>query len=242
MIASPAALADTRLTMTDNSDEPSVTAISVHDGKVVLESDGVIMGIYNANTRSFTQVDHQSKTYMVMDDAAMEGVADQMSDMMKQFEEQMANVPPEQRDAMMQMIPAEMRERMQGKKPKAKKADISWSGKSDKVAGYKCKVANVTSPDGEKNTACVAKPGALGISDDDYDALTGMFDTMQEMAARFGSEAEMPNARDLGGIPIRMSGDDGEMTVLQDVNNDKLDGAMFEVPAGYSKRSLTDGM
>ncbi len=242
LIASPVALADTRITMTDNADEPTLSTINIKGGKVVVESDGEVMGIFDVATNSFTQVDHKNKSYMVMDKAAMDGVADQMSGMMKQFEEQMANVPPEQREAMMQMIPAEMRERLQGKKVEVKKPEISWTGKSDKVAGYKCKVATVSNTDGGEDTACIAKLSTLGVSDEDFETMNALVDMMQEIATQFGAKSEIPDTRDMGGIPIRMSTKEGGVTVLQNISNDKLDSALFEIPAGYRARSLTDGM
>ncbi|MFK8014377.1 MAG: DUF4412 domain-containing protein [Gammaproteobacteria bacterium] len=241
-LAANTAIADTELTMaqSDGGDDASTTVISVQKGKVAFSEDGIVQSIYDSANGAFTQIDHAGKGYMVMDSESMGQMADQVSDMVKQFEAQMANMPPEQREAMMKMIPADMRAKLSGSAPK-KTVSVEWTGDSDKVAGYKCKIASVTLPDGDRSTACVAKADALGIPGSDYDAMAAMLETMQELASRFGVAPDMPSAKQMGGVPIRMTGSEQAME-LQSVSTDELSSAIFEVPAGYRKRSMLDGM
>jgi len=240
-LSATTAIADTSITMQEQGAENgAVTVINIRDGKVAMTEDGKTMGLYDAASGSFTQLDHSGKAFMVMDDDAMDAVEGQISDAMKEMEAQLAGMPPEQREAMMQMVPG-MADLMDRKK-EAKGVDIDFTGKSDKVGGYSCKIAQITTASGLTSQACIAKPSALGVSNDDFAAMGAMLDTMQNFAKRFGQDAELPSAKQLKGIPVRMTGADGEVTILTSVSNDKLDSAMFEVPAGYTKRSMMDGM
>jgi len=239
VLMGPCALADTRFALEDMDDQ-TVTVFNVRDGKVAFEQDGMLVAIYDSQNGSITQVDHNSKSYMVMDAAAMDEMATQMSAMMKQMEAQLANMPPEQREAMMQMMPG-MGDRMKGDKAK-KSVTVDWTGEKSKVAGYPCKMAKVTTGDGDVSKACIAKASTLGMPDEDYDAITAMFQSMQDMAERFGEAPQMPDAKAMGGIPIRMTDSDGKTSQLKTFSTDDLDGVLFEVPASYQQRSMTDGM
>ncbi|MFK7887912.1 MAG: DUF4412 domain-containing protein [Gammaproteobacteria bacterium] len=235
------AIADTSITMQEQgAEDGAVTVINIRDGKVAMTEGGKTMGLYDAASGSFTQLDHSGKAFMVMDDKAMDAVDDKISDAMKEMEAQLADMPPEQREAMMKMVPG-MADLMDRKKD-VKAVEIDFTGKSDKVGAYSCKIAKVTTPAGLTSQVCIAKPSALGVSKDDFAAMGAMLDTMQSFANRFGQDAEFPSAKQLKGIPVRMTGADGDVTILTNVSTDELDGAMFEVPAGYKKRSMMDGM
>lgn len=233
------ALADTRLAL-EQMDNSSEMVINVQKGKVAFEEDGTLIAIYDAKDGSITQVDHKGKSYMVVDAATMDEVASQMSAMMKEMEKQLAAMPPAQREAMMEMMPG-MAGAMGGDKT-VKPATVEWTGQKEKVAGYGCKVATVTTGEGVVSKACIAKASTLGIPEDDFEAMTDMFESMQKMAARFGSDPQLPDAKAMGGMPIRMVDADGKVSQLKSVSTEDLDSTMFEIPASYTKRSITDNM
>ena len=236
-LAAAHTLADARLEMTDGADDDDGMIINVSNGKLAFEEGGVPTMLYDAKTDAFTYLNHAQKGYVVMDKAAMKEVGDQMDSMMKEVQAQLASLPPEQREAMMQMMPG-MADRMKPKS-EAPKADIDFTGDSAKVGGYSCKIARISGLADGANEVCVAKPKALGISGDDFDTMTRAFDMMQKAANRFGQGAPFPSARELGGVPIRVRDDEG-VTSLTRVSTDKIDAAVFEIPAGYSQQSIME--
>jgi hypothetical protein len=234
------AMADTSLTMQEQGAEGETTTINIRNGIVAVGENGQITGLYDSASGDFTQLDHVGKGYMVMDDAAMDDVQDQISEAMKEMQAELASMPPEQREMMMKMIPGAAN--MMKEKETAATAKIDFTGERDKVSGYACNVAKIETADGDVSQACIAKPSAMGVDSDDFAAMGAMIDTMNEFASRFGQDAQFPSAKQLQGIPVRMTSADGEVTIVTAVSTKKLDGAMFEVPAGYTKKSMMDGM
>ncbi len=56
----------------------------------------------------FIYVDHKEESYIVMDEAMVDDVSAQVSDAMKQMEAELANMPPEQRAMVEQMMKGRM--------------------------------------------------------------------------------------------------------------------------------------
>lgn len=240
-LAAPLAMADIQITMleTKGGSRGQESVISIRDGMVAMQSAGDSgHALFNAKTREFTQIDHDSRSYIVMDQESMNEAADQMSAMMKQMEAQLAQLPAEQREAMMKMMPG-MAKQM-GNKEAAPPTRVEWTGDKDEVAGYKCRVAEIVDPDGDRTTACVAKASELGMSDADFESVAMMFETMQDFARRFNSRAPMPTIDDLEGVPVRSQDADGSTITLVSVDKSKLDDELFSIPGDYTKRSMMD--
>lgn len=240
LVASSHAFADAQIVMTDGSDDSSgEMVISVSDGKMAFSDEGRTEMIFDKNSGDFTILNHEQKGFVVMDDSSMKEVRGEMNAMMKEMQAQLDSLPPAQREQAMKMMPPNMAAMMGGAEPEKPKTAVSFTGKTDKVGGYKCRVAKIDDADG-MTEACVAKPDTLGVSGDDYETMASAFDAMASMASQLGQTTPMPNSRDLGGIPIRTMDSDGSVMSIKDVSNDKLDGAIFEVPAGYSRQSIMD--
>ena len=237
-LAAGHAMADTQMIMSDGS-EDGMSSVSVSGNMVAFGEDGRAAMIYNAGTEEFTMLNHDQQGYVVMDKAAMKEVRGEMDAMMKQVEEQLANLPPEQREAMMAMMPAGVMDRMKPKKEMAT-AEVTFTGRSDKVAGYSCKVARITGVAGGATEVCVAKPKALGSSASDVESMDRAFQTMQTTMAQFGQDAPFPSISEMGGVPIRATDSDGTVTTLTSISSDKIDSAMFEIPAGYERQSIME--
>lgn len=235
-LAAGHAMADAHLMMSDNGEE-ATSSISVSGKMVAFGEDGRAAMIYNAGTEEFTMLNHDQKGYVVVDKAAMKEVRGEMDAMMKQMEEQLASLPPEQREAMMAMMPKDVMDRMKPKDAPAK-AEVSFTGKTDKVAGYKCKIADISGLAGGATQVCVAKPKALGISSADVKAMDRAFQSMQKAMGQFGQSAPFPSISELGGVPVRSTDADGSVTTLTGVSTDKIDGTVFEIPAGYTRQSI----
>ncbi len=229
------AQADARIEMSTDKAEGGTLVMQVKDGKTRWEQDGDARGsvLYDAATKTLTVLNHGDKTYMKLDKAAVQGVSEQMKAAMKQMEAQMANMPPEQREMIMKRMPGFA---AQEEKPvfSAEKA-----GGSDKVNGIKCRNMRLLK-DGQPYTdACVADADAMDIPEADFETLAAMFESMQEMASQFsGGRGALP-LREIGGMPVRsVNVETGEVSEVVSVSDDSLDGALFEVPAGYRLQEM----
>ena len=173
---------------------------------------------------------------MVVDKQAMEDSMSQMSEMMKQVEEQLANLPKEQREAMMKTMPG-LGDR--GSKAQAAPTEFEWTGDKKRVAGYPCRVARVKKAGNEAGEACIARPGDLGMSDDDFEALASMFEVMQEYASEVSGDDAMPDMRKIGGFPIAANDpESGTSSALISASDADLEGVLFEIPAGYKRQTM----
>ena len=239
------AVADIQLTMSETNQNstsgPGETVMAVRDGMVRLTGSGAgdagqVM-LFNSANGTLTQIDHGRRSYMVMDRASLEQMAEQTSEMMKQVEQQFANMPKEQREMMMRSMP-QLAEQM-GAKKQARTYEFEWTGGEGRYIGIPCRHAKVTSSDGRVSNGCIATKDDIGISDADFEALASMFDTMAEFASRFSGDADMPDMRKIGGFPIATSdpasGSSSELTARSDA---ALDARLFEVPADYARQAM----
>ncbi len=56
--------------------------------------------IYNQNSERIIHIDHENKTYTVMDKETMRKISEKLNNVMAEFEKQLKNLPPEQREMM----------------------------------------------------------------------------------------------------------------------------------------------
>ena len=236
------ASADMQMTMAEKDlsggARAAQTQISVRDGKVLfsVSGNGDFSAIYNTADGSLTQIDHASKTYMLMDKKGMQDSMDQMSAMMKQVEEQLANLPKEQREAMMKSMPG-----LGKSEAKPEPVELDWTGEKREVAGYPCRIALVKKAGAAEGESCIANPGDLGMSKADFEALASMFETMQEYSAGVSGESAMPDMRKIGGFPIATNDPNGgTSSALVSASNDELEGEIFEVQATYKRRTMPE--
>ncbi len=235
LIVPAVALADARIEMTTDRTEKGTFVMQVKDGKTRWDQQGDARGsvLFDAATGTLTVINHADKSYMNLDKATVQGVSEQMKAAMKQMEAQMANMPPEQREMIMKRMPGFAKEKA---RPvfSAEKA-----GGTDKVNGIKCRNMRLLK-DGKPHTdACVADADALDIPKADFDALSAMFEAMQEMASQFSGDNRAMPLREIGGVPVRsVDVETGEVSEVVSVSDDALDGTLFEVPADYRLQEM----
>ncbi|NND44759.1 MAG: hypothetical protein HKN58_05515 [Xanthomonadales bacterium] len=225
--AAPDALADASLIYA--GEQPM--RIDVSDGVVRMsQGDGGEAIIYNTKTGTLLQLDPRSKSYMKIDDELMNKMGDQMAQMRKQMEAQLANLPAEQREALMANLPGvgPATEKRSAPKP-------SFSGETGKYGGVKCRVATAEI-NGATESMCLADAKGLGISGGDFKTILAMFSAMQDMAAQFSNEDAGPDLASVGAIPVYNTGD--ESSTLEKVLTDDLEPALFAPPADYQPRSM----
>lgn len=232
LIAAAPALADIELKYSDD------TTILVRDDRVRLGDTESYM-LFEKGKETFLIVDNNEKTYMEITENFM---SDLTSSMNAQLEQMLSELPPEQREM--------YRESMEAMMPSpSRKNEVQMSvratGEKDEVAGFSCREAVVSY--GGTNAAfdqslCVADPDDLGMSDDDLAMMTAAMKSISGIVG-YDEESSFMDLEELGGVPVRSASDDvGIDSELVSVSNDSIDAERFEVPDGYRKVSIEEGM
>ena len=191
--------------------------------------------VYDASTHGITVIDHGKKRYMHLDSQTVAKAGAAMNGAMAELEKQLANLPPEQREAMKQYMP-QMPSTTTPSMPDIKAAR---TGKSDVVNGTQCDIVDVTMNGEAAGEACIASQGT-GLSDADQQTLRSMFDDMSKMASSvLGRDDTSPEFAALGGVPLRWrDADSGRVTETRVDTKAPVDGSKFEIPAGYSEQKI----
>lgn len=190
-------------------------------------------------------VDDNDQTYISFDKATMEQLAKQIAAAMDRMKEQLAKMPPEQREQI---------EAMMAKTPGMGGADQKWvveavdTGKSDKVDGRTCKVWDVKR-NGELDDQLCVVPFAQLPGKENFQAVFANFAKVFEemaksvpmlsgvMSNEFSAQAKV------GGFPVRSrayeNGKLGQEEQLVKVwREEAVPAAMFEIPAGYKPKKM----
>lgn len=186
-------------------------------------------------------IDDKHKTYTEMDKATMEGYAQKANAAMAQMQEQMKNMPPEQRAQMEKMMGGM---KMPGMSAQPSVFDARDTGKSDTVEGRKCRIWQLSQDGALIDEMCVVAFSSLPGKED-------MQKTMKELAEAFsGMSRATPGAADqikvrnsVNGYPVRsrpyINGKpQGVETVLQSWTETNIPASRFDIPAGYKKKDL----
>ncbi len=190
----------------------------------------------------FVVLDHKDKSYIVMDEAMLNEVSAQISAAMKQMEEQLASLPPEQRAMAEQMMKGQMGGMMgQQEAPPPPRVEALGSGewqsyKCDKYAVYES---------GEKSQEVCAAPlsdiqGAEEMMQA-FRAMTGFINKMTESMPMRGEGGFNPGELmdQINGFPVHMidfeAGQQTGETSLESVTEQDVDPNMFNTPDDYQQ-------
>ena len=192
-------------------------------------------------------INNKEKSYVTMDRATMQKMAETVNPMLKQLQERMAQMPPEQRAQM---------ERMMGKNmPGAQKSvtrEVRKTSRTGKVAGYSCKYVEMLADGVVEDEFCVVEPSALKGGDELMASAQKMSAALQD----FFSSIDAPWLKDsvdkqtasytkIGGIPVLsrqfVDGKAVSETTLRSIQSQSLPAATFSVPAGYTRREMMAG-
>lgn len=239
LLAVPA-IADTRLQYVDEKSGARQTAITIKDGKVRMDNaDSRAWTLYDSASNTLTTIDPEEKTYMVLDEEALQQLSGQVSSAMAEMKRQLDAMPPEQRAMMEKMMGGAMDA---GKKMVETKVDRS--GKKLEKAGYDCEQV-FYSVGTMRSEMCVTNVDNLDISAGDRKALDAMQANMKAMAESMSESFGVDFVMDfdsMGGIPVYMKEDkerSGE--ILKNVDHNGIDASQLQVPKGYREEKLETG-
>jgi hypothetical protein len=190
-------------------------------------------------------IDDADHSYIMFDKATMEMLAKKLKVMMEQMKEQLAKMPPEQRqqtEEMMRTMPG------MGGDDQKWKVEVSDTGRSEKVDGRTCKVWDVKRNDELDDQLCVVPYSALPGKENFQAVFANFAKVFEEMAKSVPMLAGMmTNEFDaqakVNGFPVRSRGYEqgklGDVEQLVGVwREEAIPAAMFDIPAGYKPKQM----
>jgi Domain of unknown function (DUF4412) len=199
--------------------------------------------VFDGAAQVMRMIDDDGKTYTEMSKTDLDQMRGQMDGAMAQMQEQLKNMPPEQRarmEALMKGRGAAMTA-VAGPPTEYKKIGTDKVGKwtCDKYEGMKS---------GEKvSEVCTVAPSALGFTPADFEVtrqLTEFFKSMMPQAAEglFSIGSATPNTNAFSGLPVRFvsfrNGAVQTVSELTEASRQNFPDTLFQVPAGYQKREF----
>ncbi len=212
------------------------------------ESGGMI---YRGGSGEMIALDHGEKSYYVLDEASMQQMGEQLGSAMKQMQEALEAMPPEQRAMAEKMMKQHLPESMgQADRPPA---TLHRTGREDTVNGFDCDYYEVQRQGIKVRELCVTAWDELPGGQDIADAMTDMAGFFERMTSTLseqtgigvmGGQQEMfEHLKEVDGYPVLTrefdsSGNVVSESVLESVTSEDLAPSLFEPPAGYRKMSL----
>jgi hypothetical protein len=234
------------VTMNVSGQETERSRIYAQSGKIRMEQvDGgetAATMIFLSN--EFLYVDHREKSYIVMDEAMLDDVSAKVNEAMKEMEAQLANMPPEQRAMVEQMMKGQMQGMTAQQAPSSPAPRVEATG-SGEWRSYKCRKYEVFEGAEKVQDVCAAEL-------DEVDGADEVIETFRNMAAYITKMTEsMPMRSDdrinpgelmdeIDGFPVHTidyeNGAVARETSLDSVTEQDLDEGMFAAPEGYRRQ------
>ena len=188
--------------------------LRVEINSISSSEDGFI--IYRGDRNEMLVADNERLEYYVIDEQTMNQMAAQLSDAMKQMDEMLRSMPPEQRAMAKQMMEQQMPGLSSAPDSPSK---LEKTGKTDTINGYDCEYYEVIKQGRKTRDMCVAKWGDIDGGSEAVDAMLGMGKFFESMHDAFsgatgtnfmGKQQEVfAHMRQLGGYPVYASDDGG---------------------------------
>ncbi len=239
----------------DHRSNESGTVLALVDGKnlkMTITSNGDQESsemIYRGERREMVIVDHDDKSYMVIDEAMMKSIGEQLSGYEAQMREALKDVPPEQRAMVEQM----MKGRMPAPAKAAARPRITFrnTGERETKNGYPS-VKYEATIDGRKTQEFWVTDWDNVEGGDDaveaFQAMAGFFKQMRDSMPRFGVDEDaddnpFEHMQELDGFPVLTYdyASDGSIageSSLRSSTQRAVDSAEFEPPTAYKRREM----
>ncbi|MDD2890500.1 MAG: DUF4412 domain-containing protein [bacterium] len=228
-------------------DITDVTDIKMYLDKNCMRIDTKARGeeqsfIFRKDKETFWVVNYKEKSFIEMTKKDLRVLKAKMEEAIKVMEEQMKNLPPEQKEMLEKM----MKGQMPGNTPKIVYKKISAGEKvnkwvCNKYEGYieNNKEEEIWTTDWEK----------LGLSVNDFKVMQDVSEFIGEfskgLGASFYKVGIEENKQSYIGIPIKTINYSGKEVVytteLKEIQKQDLASSLFDVPAGFKKTEMPTG-
>lgn len=191
----------------------------------------------------FLYLNHREKSYVVMDQAMLDKVSDQMNAAMKEMEAQLASMPPEQRAMVEQMMKGRMQGMMAQQDEAAPVLRVESMGDGE-WQSYDCKQYAVFQGAVKTQQVCAAELDEVDGSEEFIDAFRNMAAYIEKLTK---SMPMMPKdqmnpgelMKQIKGFPVHTIDYEGGSVVremsLDSVIEQDIDESLFAAPEGYRR-------
>ena len=223
--------------------EESVTKTYAQSGKLRIDAGNTNDDVMIFRDETIYVIDPKEKSYIAMDRAGMKRMAEQLNPALQMLQQQLANLPPEQRAQLEQMLGQKMPQGGQ-----APKREIRKTSRTATVAGHGCTYAEVLQNGTLVAEMCVA-PANLKAGKDLYDAGVKVGAMIKEMLESIDlpllqgmANSGMEDLERLGGLPLLTrtfeSGKAVAETTVKSIRAETLAENLFDIPSGYRRKEL----
>jgi hypothetical protein len=201
--------------------------------------------------REMVMVNHDDKSYFVMDEATMQQMAAQMSQAMAAMDQALAAVPESQRKKMEEMMKSRMPMPAAPREP----SKLKKTGDTETINGYPCVRYEVWRAGSKERELWVTDwsnvDGSAEIADVFRDMaafMTELLDSLPDIGGMKGlADDSFAHLEEMNGFPVvtRELADDGSVefeTTLTSSQKADLSAADFEPPPSYKRQDLMKGM
>lgn len=209
--------------------------------------------LYRPEPAAILVLDERDRSYVELDRTQARGISEQMAGARAEMQKALEGMRPEDRaraeKAIAQMGGAFANRSAGGAAAKApERIEATANGKSDEVSGFSCREFEISRGSAKLGTACVAAWSEIGVDAADLAGLRQFAAFQREMIGQMGlgsAEALGTEAYEVmdqvGGLPVRTRLGDGSsgvvLTRVVAIERKEIEDAVFEVPAGYTKRA-----
>jgi hypothetical protein len=222
----------------------SVALVYAQDGNLRAATGDPQKSYVIFSNETLYAVSPKDKTYTALDRAAIGRMASQLNPALKQMQERMAKMTPEQRaqmeSAMGRKIPGF------GKQPVQ---EVRKTSRTASVADYSCTYTEVLEDGVLTGEFCVVPQGSLKGGKELAESSAKVSATMAEMLKQIDApwlkqlaEKQVENYGKLGGIPVKSKlyrdGKPVRESQLDSAVTSSLPAALFQTPADYTKKEM----
>lgn len=215
------------------------------DGKLRVEEGERVVMIFR--DKALYALDTQERTYHVLDQKTMQQLADQLNPVFKQMQEQLAQLPPEQRAQMEQLMGGQIPG--MGAPPRV---EMRRTARNGEYGGHACRYVEVMENGTLSDEVCVTDAKRLPGADE----FMAVAKEMSALMKQFTSAIQIPGLAqvterystqfdELGGIPVftrhYADGKPDSETRLESIRSHSLPAALFEIPQGYTRKDMLSG-
>ena len=199
--------------------------------------------VFDGTKQVLWMISPDKKSYSEMTKADVDRMGTQMAGAMAMMQEQMKNMPPEQRAQMEAM----MRGRgMPGLVAAASKTEYRKVD-TDKVGKWTCDKYEGYQNNQKVSEVCTVNPQALGFSAADFGVTRQLADFFRQLMPQNADNLfamGKPEDQGFSGIPVKrvaMAGPRQSVTELTDVSRQSFSDSLFALPPGVQKEAAPFG-
>lgn len=206
--------------------------------------------IYRGDRREMVMIDHDGKSYYVIDEKTIKELAAQMNEAMAMMEQALVNVPESQRAMMEEMMKKKM---PQMQTVERVKTELRKTNETAERNGYPCVRYEVL-----QNGIAVRElwvtdwknvEGGAEVADLFYEMsefFQEMLDSLPKFAETGGADHAFEHMREMDGFPVvtrelRSDGSVDNESILRSASQQSLGPDAFEPPSGYKRQKMFKG-